>query len=508
MADPRYEIDAGAPDLGPALALFAAARNQHKQNDRADQYMQMEKQAIRQRSERESAAVARQKAEDDRKHAIEAYSAMPMLQRAASKSVGMANANPYGVHFDETQTPPDQGPADTAVGGFLANDQPHEQAPAPERQLLPNEEGPEQSPDAEAGRFAGPEELMDKATGGAPLDMLSQAAASSFAPPTKKLTASYQGQTFDVPQTSETTGLGEEYDRMFRSLVDAGERDHDALKIVTAQYKSDKTQEHIASRTADQIEARRAEAERSRPDVATQSEFLDRRLHQSDVNSQRAAAAHVAGAAPNLKADAANARDMSVLRQQGAAIRSTGQYNKLAASDKTVRGIFTNIASGSVPLQHADAQIQLARFFRQAQPTEGEMHMLYNNLGGTADKWNQFIARLSKGDLSAEQMHQLRASAAAVKREHQEDLNRFVKLSQTLLGPGSGFDNMPDQAEALYKGMATELGIENPPPLYGTAGGVTLGSGQRPTVQPKGTKKTQLDELESYLDSLGGHGGP
>jgi len=314
--------------------------------------------------------------------------------------------------------------------------------------------------------------------------------------------ASFGGNRFEVPQQSDKTAFGAEYDAIYSNLIDQGLKPTDAMKLVAAQYKSDQTQGDIADRVASQITSRETLARELRPDVATQEDWLMRRLNQSDVNSRRAAQARVAAAAPGLRADAANARDMSVLRQQGAAVRATAQFNKLAAADKTVRGLMVNIASGTVPLQHADAQIQLARFFRQAQPTEGEMHMLYNNLGGTMDAWNRFVARMGRGDLDAEQMRQLRASAHTVAREHHEDTSRFVDVARHMLGPGN-FDMMPDQAQQLYEGMGAELGLTNLPPLYSTEGGVTLGSGKRPKVQPRGTKRTPLDELEAQIDAMG-----
>lgn len=254
MADPRYEIPGPVvPDLAPGLQSLAQAFLQQKQNRRADEYMQMEKQAIKDRASRESAAVARQKAEEDRKHAIEAWTAMPMLQRAAAKSVGMANANPYGVHFDEQMTPPDQGPADNAVGDFLSHDQPHG-TPA---QLQPNEEGPEQAPEAEAVRFHDPDALMNQATGGAPLDMLSAAAAGAYAPPTKKLTATYQGQTFDVPEQSTTSGFGAKYDAIYqRALQEPGVTEEEAYKFVAKMAHDDQVEAGKNQRLKDTIEGR------------------------------------------------------------------------------------------------------------------------------------------------------------------------------------------------------------------------------------------------------------
>ncbi len=576
MSDsPYYHQSKWHPlDLGPGLALFNAARNQQQENARKDEYLAMERDAMKQSSERHSAEVARQKAEDERKHAIEAGNAMDTLARAARSSIGLGNmrGKPYGVQFQEGHDLPAnvEGPElSPEAEAARQTPRPHETVPAADvppqlaeagsaapdeaffsdsggPQLPPGSPGPQDHtvlpPMAPSGHQPGqglagldvnavannagfadrvrlaqsqaaPPDLPHE-TPEAPANPLAAAAANTMGlqpgPEGKRrIYANYQGQRFEVPDQKDTTPFGKDYDAIYQGLLEAGEDPHKAMAVVAAEYKSDQTQSHIASRTADQIEARRLEAERSKPDVSTQSEFLDRRLHQSDVNSRRAANAHIAGAAPGLKQEGANDRLFTLLDRRAKAVRDTGLFGKLAANDKVVRGIATNLASGTEGLQHKDAQIQLARYFRQAQPTEGEMHMLYDKLGGWTDSFNQFKAKVTRGDLSPEQLRQMQKSAKAVLHEHDEDKKRFYQVARSGLGPKSGLDEIPDQAQQQFDMMAAELGIEPGalPPLYQTEGGVTLGTGKAPKTQPRGTKKTQLDEIESYLDSLGGVGG-
>jgi hypothetical protein len=517
MADPRYAIDWAPPDIGPGAQFISAVLNSNRANDRADEYAQMQRDAMARSSERESAALARQKEEDERKHQIEAFNAMPMLQRAALRSVAQTGSpgyvanNPYGVKFDVAEgQPPSLAGVDImkAAGnayGLHAQEQlakPAETPAAPT--LAQGQEGPEEDPRSEAMRFEPHEEAMEGPQAPSGIEEAQNVLAQ---PHQRKLFSTFGGQRFEVAGDPGHTPFGPEYDTIYQGLLDTGEDPHKAMQYVAAQYKADQTQEHIASRTADQIAARQG-LQGDRLDFQRGENAKYRETHAGRMELvDEAGKFKVAASAPGLKADAANARDMSLLERAGSAIRQTGQFAKLAASDKTVRGLMLNIANGTTPLQHKDAQIQLARFFRQAQPTEGEMHLLYNNLGGTMDKWNQFVARISTGDLSAEQMRQLKASATAVRGEHNEDVRRFVNVMKARLGPGGGFDLMPDQAQKLYESMGAELGLENLPPLYQTEGGVQLGSGKRPNVQPRGTKKNALDELESQLDALGGGGG-
>lgn len=220
------------------------------------------------------------------------------------------------------------------------------------------------------------------------------------------------------------------------------------------------------------------------PDVAQQDKW-----HKLAAEAAREAA----HAKSSSGQESANDRVMGLLDRRAKAVRETSQFNKLVQADKTVRGVMVNIADGTVPLQHGDAQIQLAKYFRGAVPTGAEMHHLYDRLGGTLDKWNQFLATMENGDLSDEQLRQVKASAAAVKAEHQEDLNRFQKVAVGLLGPKSGLDLVPDQADAYYRAMGAELGLDDLPPLYPTEGGIKLGDKKAPTVRPRQAPKVMGD---------------
>src|SRR5262245_39969121 len=104
MANP-YSIDWSA-DLTPAIGTLAQAIQNSRANKRSEAYLDMERDAVRQRAERESAAAARQRSEDERRHAIEAFQARPGLERMARKSVSAANMNPYGFTFEEKSEPP------------------------------------------------------------------------------------------------------------------------------------------------------------------------------------------------------------------------------------------------------------------------------------------------------------------------------------------------------------------------------------------------------------------
>jgi len=578
MADESYRIPWAPLDMSPGINMYLAAKNAQRDDARADEYLKLQRESTKNAAERESNALKRQEENDKYRRGVDAFNAMPMLHRAALRSVGMANANPYGVRYDETRDLPAnvEGPefspqaeeARFAKAGVAQPQTPQPEAPAvatpqdppdfsrphmPSQsvetrgapQMVPSGYQPGTGMDGfgeeERQRAASNLDLVgtglnprtvkidepfeidnkpmsaEEMTGVLPSEvpeparpLMMQAAVNTMTPGPegkRRVFGTFQGNRFEVPEQNESTGLGAEYDAIYnRMLEEPGITPSAAFKAVLTDYQKDQAEKGRDARLTRTLGFRDTNREDQQTFQSGQNElYKNEKIMIADRDRWNTAnnRAKIAASAPGLKADAANARDMSVLERTGSAIRQTGQFNKLAASDKTVRGIMVNIASGTVPLQHADAQIQLARFFRQAQPTEGEMHLLYNNLGGTKDKWNQFVAKLESGDLSAEQMRQLRVSAKAVQKEHAEDIHRFREVAKSRLGPGRGFDMMPDQAQGLYDSMLAELGIHDPVPLHETEGGTTLGSGKRQTIRPRGEKRTALDELEAQIDAMG-----
>ncbi len=279
MADPRYAIDAPvAPDLTPGISMFLAARNQHRANKRSDEYLGMERDAMKRNAERQSAQDARDADELKRKHDIEAFTNRDAVFRLANKSPEAANINPYGYHFDvagdqlpagtegpmyptaeaarfvmgggpmgkptpatpDASSELDQALADASGAAQPAN--PGVRGARNERDLPRNVEGPELSPLGEAEKFAPPgaadpelDNLMMGASPGArradevaamPTDVRSMAAANAFGstsePPARRVIANYQGHSFEVPQESEKTPFGPQYDEMLKFYLDDG----------------------------------------------------------------------------------------------------------------------------------------------------------------------------------------------------------------------------------------------------------------------------------------------
>lgn len=533
-------IDYQPPDISGGVQLLLAARKargeeatRRMQAEVQRQYAENAKEELkvkRESAQREREKFDAEKAERQRRLDIEnAGQLMPNspLMRAARQAMKEGNpaaanlmGKPYGVSFDtgisqqpgnELQTPDFM----QSSGGPSAAPSPAAAPPGPPA-AAPEPSEPYAGPDINPanGDFQAPTQPPPFVPpGGAPAPTPVAAPAPEPAPQVAtpltaahKLYAQVNGQRFEVPQQEqETTGLGPKYDAIYKTALEhTGGDETKAYMAVLAMKEKDDAQQAIADRVEKQIGARSDLKGQYALTGEQQLSEHEKQRQQSQTNAEILARSRVAAAAPQLKQEGANDRAMSLLERRAAGLRQTTQFNKLVASDKNVRGLMTNIADGTVPLQHADAQIQLARFFRQAQPTEGEMHILYNNLGGTMDKWNQFVARMENGDLSPEQLRQVKISAGQVQREHKEDLRRFQRSAAKALGPGSGFENVPDQAESLYQSLGAELGLDENelPPLYSTEGGISVGSGKKPTVRPRGS--SDLGKAKAWLNSAEG----
>lgn len=261
-----YEAPFTPPSILPGASFLAAALNSARQNDRSDEYLDMEREGMRRNQEQKSAEVLRQEEARKRREAIETWASMPALFRAAHKSVGFANQNPYGVKFNEQYDLPSnvEGPelSPTAEAARFA---PHE---APEPRAAPTQ------PDLTRTHMPSPSVPLGQHSGGPvqpepELPISAQAAATAMGQPgpegQKRLFASYQGSQFEVPEQSDRTPFGPDYDTIYQGLIETGEDPHKAMQYVAAEYKAEQTQKSIAKRTADQIDYRN----KNREDVQT-----------------------------------------------------------------------------------------------------------------------------------------------------------------------------------------------------------------------------------------------
>lgn len=276
---------------------------------------------------------------------------------------------------------------------------------------------------------------------------------------------------------SEDPMIKEIYPRLRPALM-ASNQDVDPSDVFKYMQgvATDRRQQTAADEHQRQFEERQAQA------AALRREGLG----VSTENSKRSAAARIQAAGitsqPALKAS--NAAGTVVGRLDTEFDRWSKQQNwkGVAAGSRQLKAAMGNIVSGN-PLAEKDAQIQLARFFRGAMPTEGEMHMLYANLGGRLGQaLPKFIEDMSRGGLSPEQKNILKESIDVAQRESDEQIANIVESARTNFGPGSGHENLAGNINARVKGLFRGVGVKVPdvfaPGDDGSAAPtVTLGQG-------------------------------
>lgn len=215
---------------------------------------------------------------------------------------------------------------------------------------------------------------------------------------------------------------------------------------------------------------------------------LDKKLHQSDVNSQRAADAKIRAAAmmamPGLKNDAANRGDIARLQAEIKGFFQVADAKGQLKNMNALHAAHANInANGdNTAIAHRDALIQLARFFRGSIPTEGEMKVLYDKIGGAPGAVDAFIEGLKTGDISDAMIANLQTSTKIALAEAEERRKQMFSGLANIAGPQSAFANMGPSVNAMVRGYAQLYGLDDVPDVQPSSGPSTvLGSGTRPT---------------------------
>jgi hypothetical protein len=216
------------------------------------------------------------------------------------------------------------------------------------------------------------------------------------------------------------------------------------------------------------------------------------RIAQSDKNAHTMAGSRLGAAGIMAQPE---------LRQGNAATavagRFDGEFDKwqkqqgwgtVRTANRALHSAMENAASGN-PLAEHDAQIQLARVFRGTTPTEGEMHLLYNNLAGKlGNAWPSFVEKMSRGGLSPKETEILTESIDIAKNEQKDQVGNILQSARDTFGPGSGHENMAGNVNAKVRGLFHGVGVDAPHVFEAQSGDalptVTLGKGN-PMVDPE-----------------------
>lgn len=216
-------------------------------------------------------------------------------------------------------------------------------------------------------------------------------------------------------------------------------------------------------------------------------------LKQSDINSQRAAQARIAAARlmamPGLKNDAANRGDVgkmeAAVKNYFTVADAKGQLKNMNALHAAHTNI--NVKGENTAVAHRDALVQLARFFRGTVPTEGEMKVLYDHIGGVYGSIDAFEKRLESGDISDAMVMNLQNSTDLALQEANARRGQMFGGLAHIVGPQSPYKLMGPQVNEMAKGYADLFGVVDMPDIIPTEPGyqgTVLGAGRRPGPPP------------------------
>ncbi len=202
-------------------------------------------------------------------------------------------------------------------------------------------------------------------------------------------------------------------------------------------------------------------------------------------------------AAGAWKVKAAEAYNNSPLRQSTAAtavssrfdsewkdFRGQVNWRSLQTADRALKHALKAVASGN-PLGEQEAKVMYAKFARGTTPTEGEMHLLYKNMGGLlANGPDKFVEKAIRGGLTDKEREIVGEAVQESENEMAHQIAGVYDSARAKFGPGSGHENMQGNVNA---NVASLLGPGFPPVFESTDGPVptvTLGEGN-PMVDPK-----------------------
>lgn len=485
MADDRYSIPWAPPDIGPGVNMIMSAINANRADERSRAYLDMEQAAVKDRAERESAALARQKEQDQYNRDVAAFTAMPALQRAAMKSVGMANMNPYGVKFDEGQS---QAPSlrESGINVMGGNEQYAEHAKQALADELPTEVAPV---DTTVGQHSGaPTIPMGQHSGTPQLEEIGEpsphdetAEAEAVSPPIaaaqaligqprqRQVFATYKGQRFEVPPQSEHSPFGPEYDDMYRTLIDEGIPIDKATAIVAARAKADMAEGGRNTRAANTIEARNLNREDQQVFIEMQNKLYKNEpitIADRDRWEAMRARARVSAAAaekPSV-ADSSEATAMKTfladlkdyrdrVAQAGPEVKATRNINEIQ-----------RLAQSTNPVDQALAVEQIGKIAHGGNTvTKATQDLIYHHMGGTPERFEANLNQiLDHGRLAPAQLRMLQETTAALAQHHDENKNTIKAGAEVQFGPTSIYGSpymqpmVRQHLDALYK----EMGIE------------------------------------------------
>jgi hypothetical protein len=527
MANP-YQIDWQPPNLAPGLSLLLNARNASRENERADQNAATQAEFARLNLQRENNRdyYERKKFEQDAGDRQEkAFASAKLMFQQGDKAGALSLLQRHGI-----MATPETGPATTTPAKLLTPadvlaSQPQAQAPqeavgaSPQAPLTPlnvmamagmhrddpmahagstvPEEPPQMPqvapPDVSVGH-QGPGHAIEDL---APME-LEPETTTPGGPTGAYSFRGQQGQDLGryEPHGSMTTGFGPELDKLYESLVHGGADPTEARKDVFALYKNSQLESGRDKRLADAIAGRQG-AQHERFDYGREM-GLDREDKLSEAEKNRIAAMErakvggqyrVAASAPALKIDTANRQDMGTLRQGFKDWKNTVNLSIDSKSHKRLATAMSNLDSGNAMQQREAAESLVSIFKGGGQVTKASQDLLLKHLAGVVGDAQTWLQHAASGHFGEAELNVLKQATQSALAEEQEKLHAYHESAVDTFGPGSGYEQLGGNVNAMVKGAFRQFGYDSPDVYPQSAESVVLGSGKRPKAPGKSPGK-------------------
>lgn len=271
-----------------------------------------------------------------------------------------------------------------------------------------------------------------------------------------------------------------------------------AANVHRQQFDEDIEKRTAASGARAVAQAQAAEAKRifdaeQAAKYKNQGMTVDDRKAIAEINAGARIGAARISASPEIKADAANRGDMNAFQRALTNSERTVDWKGLVGANKSLRDSMAAINSGNA-VGEKEAMVSFARFMRGAMPTEGEMHLVYGNLGGLIQKIPNLLELMDRGGLAPEQKRLVKDAINHAHQTWEARRNQTLGAIQTQFGPGSGFENMAGNVNTQLRARAQLVGADIPDVYPDAQGGVVLGSGERPKAAAARAPKAPTDK--------------
>lgn len=325
------------------------------------------------------------------------------------------------------------------------------------------------------------------------LNLDEEIAARSPDATTRPWSALVNGQRFNIPKNESKPFGDPEYDGLYNRFISQGNTPQQA----EAKVLQIRGQNLGAA-------GRGARLDQQALTQLTREEQLKKAadaLAQSGKNAQTAASARLGAASitagmphgggrasPDGEVDApmapamgkAEAAALNALNQRATQIRMNNGWTKLVEMDHTAEMLLKDVENGAVPLQNREAQVLAAKIIR-GRVTNEEMHQLYDNLGGASDALSRLAHNVGLGELSPEQLGQLRSSVNVILNAHKTALEHAKQAVRVGFGKAT-FGRMAPQAQEMANEMFASIGAD-PEDLYGPQPSTPEATPPRPAQQ-------------------------